>query len=352
MLTPGKIRNLMNLADRDGRFKMLAIDQRGSLVRMISKAMNKDKSEVTYDEMLFMKKAIVVTLAPHASSVLIDPIYGYPNVVKYFPKGVGVLLAYEETGYTDEAGERLTHLLKDWTAEKIKRSGANAIKVLLYYRKDASPKVREHQESIVRQVGEEAKKYDIPFILEPVGYALPKDGFEQKTPEYAKIKPRIVKEIVEEFSKDEYGVDILKIEFPADLKYTREFYKEFGNGKDYVYDLSEVKDFVKEVNAAAKKPWVVLSAGVDIDEFVENVKLACEGGASGFLGGRAIWKESVNFMPNHDAVYDYLSTKGVENIERVKKAAESAKPFWDHPSIGGFQNLNVEGAGEDWYRNY
>jgi len=40
-------------------------------------------------------------------------------------------------------------------------------------------------------------------------------------------------------------------------------------------------------------PWALLSAGVDHDTFVAQLREALAGGASGFIAGRSIWKECV-----------------------------------------------------------
>jgi tagatose 1,6-diphosphate aldolase len=40
-------------------------------------------------------------------------------------------------------------------------------------------------------------------------------------------------------------------------------------------------------------PWALLSAGVDHDAFVGQLRAALDGGASGFIAGRSIWKEAV-----------------------------------------------------------
>ncbi len=44
-------------------------------------------------------------------------------------------------------------------------------------------------------------------------------------------------------------------------------------------------------NAASSAPWILLSAGVDFDEFAIQVRIACTAGASGFLAGRAVWQD-------------------------------------------------------------
>ena len=45
---------------------------------------------------------------------------------------------------------------------------------------------------------------------------------------------------------------------------------------------------------ALHRPWAVLSAGVPFEEFSDVLKIAFdEGGASGFIAGRSIWREAL-----------------------------------------------------------
>lgn len=364
-ISAGKLRGLQVLADSEGRFRMMAIDQRGSLKRMLAKVLKRKPEEITYDELAAVKKSIIKILSPYSSATLTDPVYGYPNAIQYYPRDVGILLAYEETG-ADKAGpagrERKSKLIQGWSAEKIKSSGANALKLLIYYRPDASQDTCEHQQEVIRQVGEECERYDLPFVLELVAYPMLEDELPKEpgkrpttdTPAFAKRKPDIVLRTLEEFSKPEYKADILKVEFPADLKYTKEYCDGAFDGKkrEPLYDLSEVKEFCKRENEAASMPWVILSAGVGINEFVENVKLATEAGASGFLGGRAIWQDCVRFYPDIEAMEEWLATSGVNNFKRLYEASKNAIPWFEHRKFQGFPNIQLAYKGREWYKQY
>ncbi len=330
--SPAKQHRLRSLSDEEGRFHMLAIDQRGSLEKAIAKVTGKEASEVTAEELEKTKQVVTKTLAPYATAVLTDPVYGYAGSLQYIPVGVGLLLAYEESGY-QSAGtaekERKSVLLGDWSAEQAQRAGADAVKLLIYYRPDGSKEVCRHQEALVRQVGAECEQADMPFLLEPVSYPIGEPGGD--SPEFARRKPELVIDTAAEFSRPDYRVDILKLEFPADLKHTREFSRGAFDGKEReaVYELSDVRESCSKLNDAAALPWVILSAGVEITEFLAQVDLATEAGASGFLCGRAIWKDCVNLYPDLAAMEEWLLSEGVYNFLRANAYAHRARPWFE-----------------------
>ena len=356
-LTPGKFKGLKRLSDDTGRFRMLAIDQRGSLRRMLGKATNRKPEEITYEELATAKRLVIEYLSPYFSATLTDPQYGLPEGIKFLDREAGLLLAAERSG-TNPAGkdgkEKTTELLKGWSVEKIKRAGADAVKLLLYYRPDGSPEVKEFQENIVRKVGEEAKRLDLPFVLEPMSYPFKEDEPEKDSPEFAKKKPEIVLKTVEEFSKEEYGVDILKLEFPVDLKYVEDFSFGLFDGKEReaVFAMDDAYDFCEEISNRSRVPWVILSAGVDIEEFLINVEIASESGASGFLAGRAVWKEFTKFFPDESKMSLWLKTSGVENYFRLVEASDKALPYFEHPLFESYANIEIENGGENWYVEY
>ena len=57
-ISSGKLRGIMKLADTNGRFKMMAIDQRGSMVQALADALDKDKGDVHYDDVAALKTLI------------------------------------------------------------------------------------------------------------------------------------------------------------------------------------------------------------------------------------------------------------------------------------------------------
>ena len=329
----GKWRRLRSLADEEGRFKMMAIDQRGSLSDAIAKTTNRSAEQVSGEELAEAKEVITRVLAPYATAVLTDPIYGYPHSFQSMPRGIGLLLAHEETGY-ERSGptgkERKTNLIEGWSVEKAQHVGADAVKLLLYYHPDTSEEVRRHQQDIVQRLGEECEQACMPFLLELVSYALEEGG--TSTDEFARKKPDLVIRSAREFSAPKYRVDVLKLEFPADLKRTKEFCGGAFDGQERqaVYQLSEVREFCRQLSAGAGMPWVILSAGVGIDEFLVQVELATEAGASGFLCGRAIWKDAVPFYPDVARMEEWLRSEGAYNFVRANAYAHRAPPWFGH----------------------
>lgn len=351
-ISSGKLRGLMKLADPSGRFKMMAIDQRGSMVGKLAEVLDIDKTNVKYDDVAAIKTLITRILAPNATAVLTDPIYGHPFSITEIPRDVALLLAYEQSGYVSEGvseNERLSNPIENWTIEKAQRAGADAIKLLAYYHPDASETTLQHQQAFVRHVGDECEKQDQPFLLELVSYAL--EG-TTKSVGFAKQKPDLVIRSVEEFTDPSYKVDILKLEFPADLKYTTEYQDSAFYAGESAYDLSEVKDACQQLDAASTLPWVILSAGVDIEEFIENVQLASAAGASGFLCGRAIWKDAVDYFPDTGAVTQFLENEATTNFHNANAAAENALPWFEHRHFGGAENIRLAKQSENWHQDY
>lgn len=351
-LSAGKFRGLTRLADDAGRFTMMAIDQRGSLIDSLAKSSGRPKEQITFDEVARVKQLVTRELAPLASAVLTDPVYGYPYSIHDIPRGPGLLLTYEETAYDTINGNRYTRLIEGWSVAKARAAGADAVKLLLYYHPDGDEAARRHQQDLVRRVGEECARHDIPFVLELVAYAL--DGSGTGTPDYARLKPDLVIRSAREFSRPEYQVDILKLEFPANLKYCREFQSSPFGKKDSpaVYDLEQVKEYCRVLDQTAEVPWVILSAGVDIEEFIENTKLAVEAGASGFLAGRAIWKDAVARYPDEAKLVAALRTDARSNFRRLIEIVEHARPWFAHRRFGSKGDIRLRDHGPEWHRRY
>src|SRR5260370_42635097 len=132
-LPAGKLRNLMTLADANGRLKMMAIDQRMSLERSLETMLGRPGR---YEEMVQIKRAVTRALAPHATAVLLDVEFGYPHCLPALPGNVGLLLAYERPGFepSGPAGrERRSALIEGWGIGNETRRGRNAIQLPLDY---------------------------------------------------------------------------------------------------------------------------------------------------------------------------------------------------------------------------
>ena len=172
-LTIGKIRGLQQIANPDGIFTMCAMDHRGSLRTMIDE---ESLGEAGYEEMVERKLELCSSLAKYASAVLLDPIFGAAQCISHgvLPRRTGLLVSIEASGYSGEKEHRLTELLSGWSVEKIKRLGASAVKILVYYRPDLK-QLANQQLDTVNRVARECIKYDLPFLAEPKSYPIGKE---------------------------------------------------------------------------------------------------------------------------------------------------------------------------------
>jgi tagatose 1,6-diphosphate aldolase len=328
-LTPGKLAGLKKVSNEKGVIAAAAMDQRGSL----QKSLAKEKGGAVSDAMMEEFKTLVTeVLTPHASAILLDPEWGLP-ASKRRAKNAGLLLAYEKTGYDANTPGRLGDLLDLWSVRRLKEVGADCIKILLYYTPYDSKDINDRKHAWVERLGDECRANDIPFFLEFVGY---EDGADEKGLEYAKKKPHIVTESMREFSKDRYGVDVLKVEVPVNMKFV-EGTKSFGGQK--AYSKPEAVDLFHKAAGVATKPFIYLSAGVSNNEFTETLDLVGETGVkyNGVLCGRATWKDGIAIYAKQGAASfrSWLETEGVKNINNVNerlKAATSWHSIYDPKS--------------------
>ena len=234
------------------------------------------------------KTLVTEVLTPHASAILLDPEWGLP-ASRRRARGAGLLMAYEKTGYDKTGPGRLPDLLDIWSVRRLKEAGADAIKILLYYSPFDPDDVNDKKHAWVERIGDECRANDIPFFLEFVGY---EEGADEKGLEYAKKKPQIVTASMAEFTKDRYGVDVMKVEIPVNMKFVAGT-KSFGGQSAYTRD--EAQRWFLESAKVATKPFIYLSAGVSNAEFTESLALAAESGVrySGVLCGRATWKDGM-----------------------------------------------------------
>jgi len=325
-LTPGKLAGLQRVSDKRGVIAAAAMDQRGSLQKSLAKEKGGEITDAMMEE---FKSLVTEVLTPHASAILLDPEWGLP-AAKRRAKNAGLLLAYEKTGYDKTGPGRLPDLLGHWSAERIKDVGADCVKILLYYTPFDPKEINDQKHAWVERIGDECRANDIPFFLEFVGY---EDGADEKGLEYAKKKPVIVTESMREFSKERYGVDILKVEVPVNMKFV-EGTRSFGGQK--AYGKKEAIELFHKAAAAATKPFIYLSAGVSNAEFSETLELAGETGVkyNGVLCGRATWKDGISVYAKQgaDPFRRWLESEGVKNIENVNeklKTATSWFPIYD-----------------------
>lgn len=327
----GKIRGIQQLANEAGVFNMCAMDHRGSMRSALCE--DPDINEEDCDqEMTDLKLELCAKLSPHASAVLLDPIYGAGQCLArgVLAKSSGLLVSIEATGYGGGKEHRVTRLLNNWGVEKIKRMGASAVKILIYYRPDIK-ELAARQLKLVEEVAKDCQKYDIPFLVEPKSYQI---GDEVGNPKkFAAIKESLVIETARQMSA--LPIDVLKTEFPADLRYRK--------------GEAELLALCQRLGSVCRLPWVILSAGVNYEMFCRQVEIACRAGASGFLGGQAVWKEAA-YMSDPSERADFLINIAADRLNELSEITRKYAVPWYQKQ--GLPASNLAEITPEWHAGY
>ncbi|MCY7232665.1 tagatose-bisphosphate aldolase [Streptococcus anginosus] len=310
-----KQEKLKRLCDKNGIIGALAIDQRGALRRMLGE-------DTPVEQLETFKVLISKYLTKYASSILLDPELGW-KAAEARDKNAGLLVAYEKTGYDKAVPGRYPDLVENVSVQRLKANGADAVKVLLYIDIDEDRAVNDVKEAFIERIASECKAEDIPFFLELVSY----DAKVTDEKEYAKLKPRKVIEAMKLYSQERFGVDVLKVEVPVNMKYVEGFAEN-----EVLYTKEEAAAFYKEQSDATSLPFIFLSAGVSAQLFQDTLRFAKESGSTfnGVLCGRATWAGATKAYQEggEAATIKWLETIGKQNIVELDAVLqETATPI-------------------------
>jgi len=328
-LSAGKLRGLQQLANGNGILAVCALDHRESLRRALNP---KNPEAVSYQEMVDFKVDLCQAVAGFASAVLLDPVYGAAQAIAsgVLPGHTGLLVSLEKSGYTGESTARITELLPRWSVKKIKRLGASAVKLLIYFRVDLE-EVASRQLELVKKVARQCIEEDIPFLVEALTYPTAE---EKDSPEiFSKKKPELVIEAARRLTS--LPIDVLKSEFPADI--------------DYEKDDVKLGMYCRRLDKASQLPWVLLSAGTDFVRFRKQVEIACRNGASGFMAGRALWQEAARIGSREERMTFFKNQTVARLRELTGMADKWASPWYVKL---GFRNGWFTELPEGWYKTY
>lgn len=309
----GTWRALERASTNSGVFAVLAIDHQDALRRAMRPYA---PHALTVDELTSFKLDVLESLHGEASAVLLDPILSAPQAVAAgLTRQIGLLVELEKADYELRPLPRAVEIDPDWGAAKIKRMGADGVKLFFYY----NPSDRGNaavQERLLRRVAEECKSLDIPLYAEPILYDAPPADFTSMVIEAAR-------------RAEECGATVLKLEFPVPLA--------DGSPNDW-------ESACEAVTRAVNVPWVLLSAGVDFETFARQVEIACSAGASGFIAGRAVWGDAAA-MPDSTARRANLKSTVYDRFVRLLDIANrTARSF--------HRVIETPEVSPEWFRTY
>jgi sulfofructosephosphate aldolase len=284
---------LDTIARPSGGFAMVAMDQRESLRTMFADAGSGAGSDIGDDRLVGFKTAVARALGPLASGFLIDRRFGFDHVrTGVLPPSCGLILAAD--ALTQEPGGPVEDTGIDGTvaAPGFDLTGVDALKLLLIWRRDAH---REHRIELARRFVALAAERGVLSVLEPVVRVAPGDDEDAAILDAARDLAPV-------------GPSLYKAQVPRR-----------GRGTP-----DELRAACEALGSAIGRPWVVLSQGVERDDFLGAVTAACRGGASGFLAGRALWSDVVG-RPDPDRA---LAEVSVPRLERLIEVVDTHATPW------------------------
>jgi tagatose-1,6-bisphosphate aldolase len=299
MSTPSTTRSLADIANPDGIFAIIAMDQRNTLRRMFGAV----GIDATDDDLVAAKTDVARALTPLASGILFDPTYGVPAVTGTgaLADSCGLLVASEPAERGKLGVEPITRRDPALDSRWVLSQGGDANKFFAQLRADrpapaaGEPDLVEECLQAVREVVADCREVGIPSVIENLVYPLEGEELSGASREDAIIEAaRALNEI---------DCDLLKLEYPG--------------SPDSCRRLGEVLD----------RPWAVLSAGVPFDDFTEVLRIAFdEGGASGFIAGRSVWREALPLTGTDRQ--RFLADVARPRLERlVSVATDRARPL-------------------------
>ena len=292
-------RTLADIATRDGVFSIIAMDQRNTLRRMFSAV----GIVATDDDLIKAKTDVARALTPLASGILFDPTYGVPAVTGTgaLADTCGLLVASEPAERGKLGAEPITHRDPALDSRWVLSQGGDANKFFAQLRADRPAPAGGKPDLValclqaVRDVVADCREFGIPSVIENLVYPFEGEDLSGSRREDAIIEAaRALNEI---------DCDLLKLEYPG--------------SPEGCHRLAEVLD----------RPWAVLSAGVPFDDFTKVLQIAFdEGGASGFIAGRSVWREALSLTGNERQ--RFLTDVARPRLERlVAVATERARPY-------------------------
>lgn len=281
------------IATQDGTFAVLAMDQRGTLRRMLDAV---GRAGTTDEEIIAFKRDKIASLAGSASAFLVDPTFGLPGAhAAETTEKFGLLLAAEPSSRGTHDGEPTVALDPAQDAAWVRDSGAHAMKFLVQVRADRRPGADGRDTTaeaveVMRTLVADCASVGIPSVIENLIFPLA--GEEPLSPE-ARADAIIEAAVL----IDQLNPSLLKLEYPGSPEACRRL--------------------AERISA----PWAVLSAGVSSEEFADVLRVSCdEGGASGFIAGRSVWREAVDM--DHAERVAFLSDTGRRRLDEYRSIIE------------------------------
>ncbi|MEQ5872239.1 tagatose-bisphosphate aldolase [Sagittula sp. NFXS13] len=296
-MTTAERRGYQQICGENGLMMVVAADQRGGMRKVLA-ATEAEQKAIDTKTLGVVKAGIVTHLANKASCILLDATCAVPAVVDdgVLARDTGLLIGLDDSGWDlDDKGYRLSKLVPGIDARRTRELGGTGAKLMVYLRPDTVEANGANIEIIKQCIADFASE-DLLLVVEILTYQL--DGESDEA--YAKAFPDLIVESAR--ISLELGAKVLKLPYPGNADACR-----------------------KITELCAGVPWAVLSAGVDHETFIGQVRTAMECGASGVIAGRALWKDCISLdAEERRTKLEEIASSRLREIQEVLDASATA----------------------------
>lgn len=290
-LTTPERRGMQAISTAAGNMLIVAADQRNGMKAAIKDA-PAGSDAITKSELAEVKADLVRHLANHAPAILLDPEVALPAIVDdgVLGRETALVVGLDASGFETVDGLKFTRFVPGVSAKTVRQMGGDAAKMLWYTRpdkQDADSRVGQE----IRELVAACEAEGVLLIVELLTYQL--DG--ESDEEYAAAFPALVADGAALAVAN--GAKVLKLQYPGSA------------------------EAAAAVTAAASGvPWAVLSAGVDHETFIGQVRTAMANGAAGAMAGRSLWKDSLSFSA--DTREQLLTERALPRLRELADAVD------------------------------
>jgi tagatose 1,6-diphosphate aldolase len=283
--TTAQLRAYQRICDPEsGRMLVIAMDQRSSMLGLIQ-----IPGGATTDDLVDAKLDLVAHLGNEAPAVLLDPTTAVPRVITdgVLASTCALMIGMDATGYEPGPdGLRVSRVVEGVDARRVRAVGGDVAKLNVYMRPDREG-LDAHPARLIASTVEDCAREDVLLVIEILTYALP----DESPADYAARAPELIVQAAT--TARSCGAQAMKLQYPGS------------------------RDACAAVSAALGDiPWAVLSGGVDHATFLENLRAALEGGASGAIAGRSLWKDCL--LGDRAATAERLREVAVPRLREVQ----------------------------------
>lgn len=290
-LTTAERRGLAAISTEAGHMLIVAADQRNSMKAVMQDAPN-GASGISTGGLAEAKSDLVRFLANQGPAILLDPEVALPAIPHegVLDRDTALVVGLDASGFETVDGIRYTRFVEGMSPRRARELGGDAAKMLWYTRPDRQG-LDDRVADEIRELTAACSEEGILLIVELLTYQL--DG--ESDEEYKTKFPQLVADGAR--LAVACGAKLLKLQYPG--------------SSQGVERVTEAADGV---------PWAVLSAGVDHETFIPQVRDAMAHGAAGAMAGRSLWKDALSVDPVKRQ--DLLTNRALPRLQELRDAVD------------------------------